>query len=355
VPGRSSAGTPAELMRASTMIDIGRYDDAAGMLARIVAAAPDSARAWCLMSRAQLGRGENDEALRAAGRAISLNPADDWPHRLASTALVSEGRSAEAVTAAQQARRLGPQLWQSHVCLAQAAAAARRLDVAVEAATAALALAPDQPDVHVAAGKVSLARQDLAAARSHQERALAIDPGHTGAMNELGRISLKGRDSAAAARYFMRAARSAPGIGVFGRNAEIALLRVVTQIIYVSSIAAALAIYLPMVLRVGWLSCTIVRTVVGVAVICYAFRQLRRLPAEARRHLGRMLRRPRTAVAISLAMLTGSRLLPSATLRRAERRRWPPRLRPRTPGTRAGRRGSPRAGSGDARGNNKSR
>jgi tetratricopeptide (TPR) repeat protein len=321
VTGGSGVGTQAELVRASTMIDIGRYDDAATVLAHIVAAAPDSARAWCLMSRAQLGRGENHEALQAAGRAISLNPADDWPHRLASTALVSEGRNTEAVSAAQQARRLGPQLWQSHVCLAQAAAAARRLDVAAEAAATALALAPDQPDVHVAAGKVSLAQRDLWAARSHQERALALDPGHTGAMNELGRISLRGKDSAAAASYFMRAARSAPGVTVFGRNAEIALMRVVTQIAYMALIAAAIVVYLPMVIKLDWLPYTLMIVVVGAAVAGYGVRSLRRLPAEARRHLGHMLRRPRIAVAISLAMLAGSRLLSGTAGRRSSRRR----------------------------------
>ena len=44
-----------ELARADPMLDMKRYDQACGVLARLVATEPENARAWCLLARAQLG------------------------------------------------------------------------------------------------------------------------------------------------------------------------------------------------------------------------------------------------------------------------------------------------------------
>ena len=44
-----------ELARAATMLDLGRYDEASTLLARLVSADPGSGRAWCLFARAHLG------------------------------------------------------------------------------------------------------------------------------------------------------------------------------------------------------------------------------------------------------------------------------------------------------------
>jgi tetratricopeptide (TPR) repeat protein len=286
-----TASPVLELSRAATMIELGRYDEAAALLAAIVAGAPDAARAWCLLARAHLGAGRGAEAVLAARRGGTLNPDDDWPHRLASTALVSLGRDREAVDAATQARRLAPGLWRSHVCLAQAAVAGGDWRLADEAAGAALAIAADEPDVQFTAGKVALGAGDLARARGHQQAALAIDPGHAGAVNELGRISLRERDPSAAAGYFLRAARSAPGAGIFGRNTEVALAKVVTNL----TIAAALVLAAGIDLRI----LTPARLAPDVALMAgltgltcgYIWLVVRRLPPEGRRHLARMLRR----------------------------------------------------------------
>jgi hypothetical protein len=76
-----------------------------------------------------------------------------------------------------------------------------------------------------------------------------------------------------------------------------------------------------MVITVSWLPYMIIVCMVGVAIVGYGVRQLRRLPAEARRHLGRMLMRPRFTVPVSVAVLAGSRLLSLAALRRSSGRR----------------------------------
>src|SRR5580700_3076153 len=157
------------------MLDLGRYDEASTLLARLVSTEPDSGRAWCLFARAHLGADRYAEAVEAANRAAAIEPGEEWPHRLASNALMHLGTHAEALRAAAESRRL----------------AAGQPALAATAASEARRLAPNEPDVHFLSGKVALARGDLAGARGHQERALALDPSHSGAMNELGRIRLR--------------------------------------------------------------------------------------------------------------------------------------------------------------------
>jgi tetratricopeptide (TPR) repeat protein len=289
----------AELSRAAAMIELGRYDDAARLLAVAVAAQPDRARAWSLLSRAHLGASRPGEALAAARRAIAADPADHWPFRLASTALVSLGRGAEALAEALEARRLAPDVWRSHVCLAQAAIAAGEQALAAEAAARALALAPDEPDVQFTAGKVALSGGDLPRARAHQHAALAVDPSHPAAINELGRISLREQDIGGAAGYFLRAARAAPGVGIFGRNTEIALAKVLTNITVLTAIVVAAGIVLGVAARAGTAAVLFAMVMLTGLAGGYAAYQLRGLPPDGRRHLGRMLRRRHWLVTVA--------------------------------------------------------
>jgi tetratricopeptide (TPR) repeat protein len=312
------SGTAAGLGRAAAMIEVGRFDEAARLLSQIVASDPDGARAWSLMSRAHLGAGRWAEALAAARRAIAISPADHWPFRLASTALVSLGRSPEAVAAALQACTLAPAVWRSHVCLAQAAMAAGQVRRAGQAAATALSLAPDEPDVQFTAGKAALAAGDLPRARAHQQAALAIDPGHSAAINELGRISLREQDIGGAAGYFLRAARAAPGVAMFGRNAEIALAKVLTNITVLASAVIAAAIVLPFLSGVR-LAYLLVMTVLGALTGGYAARQIGRLPSAGRRHLARMVRRRHWlgTIAAIAAAIDGPAVLAALLLRLA--------------------------------------
>jgi tetratricopeptide (TPR) repeat protein len=291
-----------ELARASAMLDVRRFDEAAELLARVVSAEPESSRAWCLMARAHLGADRHAEAVSAARRAAALDPADEWPHRLASNALVHLGKHTDALRTAHEACRLAPGYWQTHVCVAQAALAAQRLDVATEAAARARGLAPNEPDVHFLSGKVSLARSDLASAREHQERALALDPGHSGAMNELGRIRLRRHDTAGAIRHFISAARATPDERIYSRNIDVVLLRTVSRTIYMFTLIALILIWIPAVTHVDRLPFVIALAAAAVVTaICFAWMVLR-LPREARLLVRRTLRAPRVAAALALAL-----------------------------------------------------
>jgi tetratricopeptide (TPR) repeat protein len=297
-----------ELSRASTMIDLGRYADAARLLAGLLATAPDSSRGWCLLARAQLGAGDPVQSVAAATRASALNPADDWPYRLASTALISLGQTGAAVTAAQEGRRLAPHFWRTHVCVAEAATAHGQHELAASAAANALAMAPDIADVHVAAGKAALGRGDLAEARQRHQAALALEPAHSGAINELGRISLKSRDPAAAAAYFLQAAGTSPGSGIFGRNTDLALGRVALQIAVLAGLAVALGAAITQQALAGSALVAVVVALPGPALAIQLVRLIRRLPPAGRRNLPRLLRAMPVRLGRILGATIGGRL-----------------------------------------------
>jgi tetratricopeptide (TPR) repeat protein len=291
-----------ELARADAMLDMKRYDQACGVLARLVATEPENARAWCLLARAHLGAGRHQQAVDAANRAVTLDPADEWPHRLASNALLHTDNYPEALRAGMEARRLAPGHWQAHICVAQAALGARRLDIATAAAQQARSLAPNEPDVHFLSGKVSLAASDLDSARAHQERALALDPAHSGAMNELGRIRLRRHDTRGAVRHFIRAARISPSESVYSRNIDVVILRTVSRMIYTFTLAALLLIWIPVIAHLGRFPFVIGLTVLGlIAVGSFAWMVLR-LPPEARLLVRRTLRGRRALAALMVAI-----------------------------------------------------
>jgi tetratricopeptide (TPR) repeat protein len=285
-----TAADPGQLSRAGLMIELGRFADATRLLSAVLAAAPDSCRGWCLLSRAHLGNGRPAEAMSAARRASALDPANDWPFRLISTALISLGRGSDAIPAALEARRLAPHSWRSHVCLAQAASASGQLDLAAEAAQAGLAIAPDQADVHVTAGRVALSRGDDVEARLRQEAALAIEPAHSGAINELGRISLQLRDPAAAAEHFLRAARTAPGNGVFGRNSELALRYLAVRLARPILLAVALCAAIATLTATGYPAAAMALAPAGLALLLWVAARIRAIPRQSRRHLPRLVR-----------------------------------------------------------------
>ena len=290
-----------ELARAATMLDLGRYDEASNLLARLVSAEPGSGRAWCLFARAHLGADRFTEAVEAANRAAAIEPAEEWPHRLASNALMHLGNHAEALRAAGESRRLAPAYWQTHVCVAQAALAAGQPAIAATAASEARKLAPNEPDVHFLSGKVALARGNLDGARTHQERALALDPTHSGAMNELGRIRLRRHDTAGAIRHFINAARTTPGEHIYSRNIDVVIVRSVSRLIYAFMLVAMVLLWIPAVAHTGRLPlaagfATLVAATLGIIAV-----MLTRLPREARQLARRTVLSRRVISALAIA------------------------------------------------------
>jgi tetratricopeptide (TPR) repeat protein len=291
-----------ELARAATMLDLGRYDEASSLLARVVAAEPASGRAWCLFARAHLGAGRYQAAVDAANRAAAIDPGEEWPHRLASNALMHLGNHGEALRAAAESRRLASAYWQTHVCVAQAALAAAQHTTASAAAAEARKLAPNEPDVHFLSGKVALARGDLEGARSHQEQALALDPTHSGAMNELGRIRLRRHDTAGAIRHFINAARTTPTEHIYSRNIDVVILRTVSRMIYFFVLIALILLWVPAVTHISRFPFALGFGLLAVGMVASFLIVMARLPREARGLVRRTLRTCRVATALAVAV-----------------------------------------------------
>jgi tetratricopeptide (TPR) repeat protein len=282
------------LAHANVLLGLKRYDEAASLLARIVAAEPQNSRAWCLLAATHLGKGRYQEAAAAASSAITLAPFGDWPYRLASSAQRHLGKTTAAISSATEACRLAPHEWRAYICLAEALLATQTDNLALseqtyyqycqaaeQAAATALRLAPHEPDAHCTAGQVSCAQRKWKAARAHQERALALNPAHSAALNELGRISLRRGGSPRAARHFLQAARLAPGVSTYGRNAELSVRRVlVVTIIAVYLASGALGIALA-VNGSRWPA--VVGFALAIALVTgYAAVQLWRMPPDLR-------------------------------------------------------------------------
>jgi tetratricopeptide (TPR) repeat protein len=293
-----------DLAHARVMLGLKRYDEAASLLALVVAVEPDYSRVWCLLAQAYLGNAQYQEAADAASRAIALAPADDWPYRLASIAHRHRGHSTSAWRAATEACKLAPNQWQSYVCLAQAEMARQVDSEAPERAAAkARELAPDEPEVHYVSGLVSFAGRRWKAARAHQERALALDAAHSGALNELGRIKLRRGNHAGAVQHFLQAAQSAPGQSIYGRNVDVAVRKAVAQPICIAVWANFMLLYATLPEKAPRVTLMVGYAAIAVLSAGFAAVYLWRMPPETH-----PLFRTRR-VALPLAAVYGSILI----------------------------------------------
>ncbi|GIH90472.1 tetratricopeptide repeat protein [Planobispora siamensis] len=157
---------------------------------------PGSAREWCAVAVARLGRDQPEAALEAARLAVESDPhAQDgagWGYRLASLAFERLGRDAEAVAAAEEAVRLTPGSWAARLRLG---AALRRVPgrwkEAWSQAGRAARYAPQEPDPHVLVGDLRLLRGEHRHARAAYDRALRRVQDHPGARVNLGLTFLR--------------------------------------------------------------------------------------------------------------------------------------------------------------------
>jgi tetratricopeptide (TPR) repeat protein len=227
------------LQRVSALCDLQRFDEAISHLDTILAAEPQSATAWSLRSRAELGRGAHEDALLAAKHAIALTPQSGWPHRLASIAHGRAGAHQEALWHAREAARAEPLEWRSFTTLARALLHdPKNRDEARGAAQRGLQLAPNETETNMVAGAVAAAARRPDDAEAAYRRVLAIDPQNAVAHNELARLKMpKGRFAspsglAQAATGFATAVRADPRRTVSRLNLELVLRSFLSRVAY---------------------------------------------------------------------------------------------------------------------------
>jgi Flp pilus assembly protein TadD len=173
-----------ELIRASTLLDLGRAGEARARLGAVLAAEPGNAFALRLLARCHHATGDMNRAIEVARSAVAADPGSEHGHRILANAYNSTGDRLAATREAQEALRLAPEEWRCHWLMAECLRHSNPR-AALPAAQKARELAPTEADVHVLYGVVvkQLGRTDEA--RAAYLHALSINPNLATAHNNI--------------------------------------------------------------------------------------------------------------------------------------------------------------------------
>jgi Flp pilus assembly protein TadD len=215
----SDANTRAQVARVRALVATQRYDDAAQMLAPILAAHPDDASLWQLLAGIERGRRSFSAALDAIRKAIACSPLDASLHRDLALTLINSGRPRRARSAAEEAVALAPNNAHGWYLLSRARLGARDLSGARSAAEHAAELAPGSAMSHDAVGMVALRERRFGEAEQCFRAGLALAPSNPSYLNNLAiTLEAQGRRDDAMA-LLASAGRSDPRSSLYARNA----------------------------------------------------------------------------------------------------------------------------------------
>jgi tetratricopeptide (TPR) repeat protein len=145
------------LQRARVLTDLGRYEDADPLVARVLAEEPDNADALLLLIEGQAGRGRFTQAAAAAGQLLRTDP-----HNMGGLLLMARMQWAlhgarEGVSFARRAVELYPD---DVTCLTTLADVLKEVTIGSVEALAlienAIAIDPDYAFAHLVAGRIHL-------------------------------------------------------------------------------------------------------------------------------------------------------------------------------------------------------
>jgi tetratricopeptide (TPR) repeat protein len=197
-----TTGSVDDLRLARELIGIGRQADARRVIARVLAARPDSADALATLAYLHHTTGDTAAMLDAAVRAVAAGPDHPWAHRLHAIALLGTGRITEAVTAAGRCVELDPADAAAHQVRAHALVRCGDLVAAYRCALLAVELAPDDADSYSTLSRVLLAAGERSAAREVDRAALRLAPAAAGPHRAFAEsATLAGRYRTAARTY----------------------------------------------------------------------------------------------------------------------------------------------------------
>ncbi|MCC3770784.1 tetratricopeptide repeat protein [Streptomyces sp. UNOC14_S4] len=184
--------TAAPVARAMALIELGRHEQAAEMLAQHLASHPDDSRALERLSLCRFRARDWTGARQAAEQALAANPDQADAYLRLSETYRALGMPDEAVGAAREAIRLLPQEPVPRVVLSEALRALpgrRGLAAAYEAAVEAVRLGPEVSSAHFAVyfAAYEMGRKDICEQAMRQ--VLAFDPTHGGARNNLAALA----------------------------------------------------------------------------------------------------------------------------------------------------------------------
>ena len=176
----------AQTERAQVLLDLGRPQEAVGVLHQALAQSPGDARALSLLSLAHGNTGDHREALRWADQAVAAAPGGEWGHRLRAVHLLNLNAPGDALRAAEEAVRLEPQTPATVQTLVGTLMRLNRVRDAEAAAERLRLLAPEACSSHETLSSVALRRRKWREAEAHCRRALALRADSYPGLNNLG-------------------------------------------------------------------------------------------------------------------------------------------------------------------------
>ena len=312
-----------ELIRASTLLDLGRAAEARARLSTVLAADPANAFALRLLARCHHAAGDMQLAIDTAKAAVAADPVSEHGHRILANAYNSVGNRWAATNAAREALRLAPDEWRCHWLLAECL---RHSDpnAALPAAQRARELAPTEADVHVLYGVVVKQLGRTEEARAAYLHALSSNPNLATAHNNIAVLDRASGRWARALAGFRTSLRHNPQQRLARENLANTLVLLLRRLC-----AFAYAGVLAVVFTAGLASPAALRGL-GIALTAGLLGGLAWILVTARRSVGAIamtiLRTDRRAVtalavfAIALAIVVGGaivQLVPPHTVRSA--------------------------------------
>jgi len=198
------------LRLARDLIDIGQLDRAHAIVARELAADPNSADALCTLAYHHLARDDFPAMLTAADAAVAARPQHPWAHQLRGAALLNLRRAPDAVAAITTSVELAPHAAQGHRLLAQALLRSGDRVGAYRAARTAVDVDPQSPESHAVLATVYHASGERALGRAADTAALRLAPDAEWPLRSLAQSDLHRWRLPAAARAYHALLRAHP-------------------------------------------------------------------------------------------------------------------------------------------------
>lgn len=276
--------TDSAHQRVRDLINLGRYDDALGLIGPLVAEAPNDPQLHRLRGWALLGRDDGIGAAKSAERSLGLDPECADGHVLRALGLLADDFSEFAVGPARRATRLDPHNPQGFVALAIAQSNLGRHHEAWRAAETALELAPNESDLHTVMGDVAAAYPSPDYAVECYRRAIALDPHNAVALNNLAAMGHMRSGGRSAIRQFVAALAADPRLPEARQNLDLISIRMILWIRNACLVALVIALACSPV-GIRWLGPALVAMLVAVGLLIWS-----RLPLTFRRSRGIGLR-----------------------------------------------------------------
>ena len=297
--------TADRVTRARALMDLGRHDQARGLLAEALAEVPGDAQAWSAMARCCYRTDDFEAALHSADQALAHNPALAAAWRWRALSLAELKRWQEAHRAASEAVSREPLNWSGHMIMARGLLADpgrggddRR---ARGAAHRARELAPHEAETHFYAGRVAERAGHQDEAEACYREALRLNPEQRSARNQLALIQMRRGENYAAAQGFAAVAASAKGAELGIHNLKVVAVRLISKARWIS--VAALVVAEVGVIAVpdgGWVVRGVLMAVLLAGWAVWAVWAARQVPPQLR---GPLLRTVRGSAYVLLVLL----------------------------------------------------